>query len=169
MRTTLTLFAFLLSAPLFAQQDREVRRIFDDINFISYQLTLDTKAQYQSPIAKPLAGHSTTRHGKESAPVTDAPTAPVSRVFTAQNIWADLKVTVLDYGNRMQLQVTSSKPAQGWMLQEKDANHILFRGNIEKNALNFQVSIPRQYSPDLGLTVIVTGPDGQNPAFIALK
>lgn len=168
MRTSFTLFALLITLPAFAQQDTELRRIFEDINFVSYQLTLDTKAE--APSTSPLAGHS-TRHGKGTA--TDVPTpvqtAPISRVFTAQNIWADLKVTVLDFSNRMQLQVTSSKPAQGWMLQEKDANHILFRGNVENNALNFQVSIPRQYSPDLGLTVIVTGPDGQNPAFIALK
>jgi hypothetical protein len=173
MKPTFSILFVFLAAPLLAQQSQEIKRIFDDINFISYQLTLDTKGQYQlasNSQSLPAGKNAKSRAKSQGTPgpnPTEAP--PVSRVFKAQNIWADLNVAVLDYGSRMELQIRSSKPAQGWMLQQGDSNHILFRGNVENNALNFQVAIPRQYSADLGLTVIVTGPDGQNPAFIALK
>ena len=164
-----------ITLPVLAQQDQEIKRIHDDITFIAYQLTLDTKGQLQTASLEPTspaihkAGHSSTIKNNTNPIPTPTEAPPVSRVFSSQNIWADLNVTVLDYGTRMQLQIKSSKPAQGWMLQQGNSNNILFRGNVENNALNFQITIPRQYSTDLGLTVIVTGPDGQNPAFIALK
>jgi len=170
MKLFLTIILFFFSAGLFAQTTPETKAIFNDINFVANQLTLDTKAQAQVA-ANPAPTQSHHGHKKEKDPEVLAPVVPnaVTRAFSASTVWGDLSVKVLDFGSRMALQVKSSVPAQGWMLQKGDSNNILFKGNVENNALNFQIEIPRQYSPDLGLTVIVNSGDGQNPAFIALK
>jgi hypothetical protein len=170
MKTTLLLFIFFAAGNLFADVDPEVQRIFDDIKFMSYELSLDTKAQgpmqslmglssYQSPYKKPT----------ETPVLAPVVPNPITRQFSASTVWGDLSVKVLDYGTHMSLQVKSSTPAQGWMLQRGSSSNILFKGNVENNAVNFQIEIPHQYSPDLGLTVIVNSADGQNPAYIALK
>jgi hypothetical protein len=164
---------FLLAAPVLAETDSTIRRIFDNINFMVNQLTLDSKIsqdQPPGPAQEPTRARSSGK-GKTTKK-TDKPEiapSPVSRMFSAPTVWGDISVTILDYGTRMTLQVKSSVGAQGWMLQKGDSNNIIFKGNVEGNARNFQIEIPRQYSPDLGLTVIVNSTDGPNPAFLALK
>lgn len=172
MRTSLIILAFLFAGRSFADVDPNVKRIFDDISFVAYQVSLDFKPQEQAQQPLENSKTNTSRHKKENkiekTAVSIEPN-PTTRQFTGTTVWGDLSVKILDYGTRMVLQVKSSAPAQGWMLQQGDSNHILFKGNVESNALSFQISIPHQYSPDLGLTVIVNSADGQNPAFIALK
>jgi hypothetical protein len=166
-----TLLFFLAAGNLLADVDPDVQRIFDDLKFMSYQLSLDTKAQ--EPVQSQASLSSSNPRPRKKATETPvlAPVVPnpITRQFTASTVWGDLSVKVLDYGTRMSLQVKSSAPAQGWMLQQGSSSNILFKGNVENNAVNFQIEIPRQYSPDLGLTVIVNSADGQNPAYIALK
>ena len=171
MRTLFLLITLLVSNHAFAQVDPEMKRIFNDINFIAYQLSLDFNPQEMEPRLIPSKERKTPSHKKAPTPLPTPSIAvnPISRQFSGSTVWADLSVKILDYGTRMVLQVKSSSPAMGWMLQKGSSSNILFKGNVEANALNFQINVPRQYSPDLGLTVIVNNADGQNPAYLALK
>jgi hypothetical protein len=168
----LLIFGCLLTRQAFSADDPELRRIFDDINFMSYQLSLDFKPSTQVALNEilPSGAHKVKKStGSQGTVPAIQPMVPISRHFAKSTEWADLDVTILDYGTRMTFQVKSSIGAIGWMLQKGNESNVLFNGNVENNALNFQFDVTHQYSDDLGLTVYVNAPDGQNPAFIPLK
>ena len=175
MKPLLLIFAFFAAGYCQADQAEELSRIHNDMAFVTYELSLDGKPSSNSLLATQVSGGGNSRHStsslRKAAADSGTTAAPptVTRAFSAKTLWADLDVTVLDHGTSMDLQIKSSKPASGWMLQKGDSNNIIFRGNVEEGAENFQIHIPAQYSSDLGLTVIVTDDDSQNPAFIRLK